>query len=208
MANTVIRLAVGGALAVALLGAPIVAAAADATKPENKPSQGALLPETYRIGPEDVLQISVWKNDGLTRTVPVRPDGKISLPLLNDVLVAGLTPLELQAQLVTRFSEFIPMPEVTVIVTEIHSVKFSVMGEVLRPGRYEARSQVTVPEALALAGGFTMFASRKEIIILRPEGRSIKSLKFNMKKLLGDGSLSSSDDESVYVRPGDTLIVP
>jgi polysaccharide export outer membrane protein len=169
------------------------------------------LPEDFRIGPEDVLQISVWKNDALSRTVPVRPDGKISLPLLNDVHVAGLTPLELQAVLVKQFAEYLPAPEVTVIVTEVRSVKFSVIGEVARPGRYEVKSRITVLDAIALAGGFTMFASRSQITILRPEGGTIKRIRFNLNKLVADGVLTAaggSAEDGVYLRPGDTIFVP
>lgn len=163
-------------------------------------------PDAYRIGPEDMLHIAVWKNDAVSRTVPVRPDGKISLPLLNDVQAAGLTPEELQAVLVKRLSDFIqPSPEVAVIVTEVRSFKVSVIGEVSRPGRYELRSWTTVSDVLALAGGFTPFASRSRIVILRTDGNGIKRIPFDYKKLLDSGG---AEGVSIYLHPGDTVLVP
>jgi len=163
-------------------------------------------PGEYLIGPEDVLHISVWKNDTITRTIPVRPDGKISLPLLSDVQAAGLTPTELQAVLVKRLADFIqPSPEVAVIVVEVHSFKVSVIGEVARPGRYELKSWTTVSDVLAIAGGFTPFASRSRIVILRLEANGIKRIPFDYKKLLDSGG---AEGTSIYLHPGDTVLVP
>src|SRR5206468_4817575 len=108
----------------------------------------------YRIGPEDVLDIAVWHNEAMSRTVPVRPDGKISLPLLNDIQAAGLTPMQLRDALSKKLEEYMPTPEVSVIVKEVHSFKVSVVGEVKRPGRHELKSQATVLDILALAEGF------------------------------------------------------
>jgi polysaccharide export outer membrane protein len=163
-------------------------------------------PNEYRIGPEDMLHISVWKNDTISRTVPVRPDGKISLPLLNDVQAAGLTPTELQAVLVKRLSDYMPAPEVAVIVTEVRSFKVSVLGEVARPGRFELKSWTTVSDVLAMAGGFTPFASRSRIVVLRPEGNTIRRIPFDYKKLVDS---SGADSDTVYyLHPGDTVLVP
>jgi polysaccharide export outer membrane protein len=115
------------------------------TTPEGAPSGTDARPRLestpanlpgYRIGPEDVLQVSVWGNEAVSRTAPVRPDGRISLPLLNDVQAAGLTPMELRDELVRRLAEFIPRPEVAVSVTEVRSFKVSVIGAVTKPGRY------------------------------------------------------------------------
>jgi polysaccharide export outer membrane protein len=100
-------------------------------------------PEAYRIGPEDMLHISVWKNEAMSKIVPVRPDGKISLPLVNDVQAAGLTALELRQELTQKLAEYIPNPEVSVIVSDVRSFKVSVMGEVARPGRFELKSWTT-----------------------------------------------------------------
>src|SRR2546430_4986424 len=112
----------------------------------------------YRIGPEDVLDIAVWHNEAMSRTVPVRPDGKISLPLLNEVQAAGLTPPQLRDVLMKRLTDYMPSPEVSVIVREVHSFKVSVIGEVKTPGRYELNSPATVLDVLAQAGPFTDFA--------------------------------------------------
>ncbi len=169
----------------------------------------------YRIGPEDVLQISVWKNDTMSRAVPVRPDGKISLPLLNDVQAAGLTPLELRDVLTQKLAEYIPDPEVSVIVSEVRSFKVSVLGEVLKPGRYELKSWSTVLDALALAGGFTPFAARARIVILRPDGNSVKRIPFNYNKLTSNEGLldkilgtGSDTKENFYLQNGDIVLVP
>jgi polysaccharide export outer membrane protein len=164
---------------------------------------GAIVaPEAYRIGPEDMLQISVWKNEAMSRAVPVRPDGKISLPLLNDVQAAGLTALELREALTEKLAEFIPSPEVSVIVSDVRSFKVSVMGEVARPGRSELKSWTTVLDVLALAGGFTQFATRSKIVILRPEGTTMKRIPFNYNRV------AAGEQENFYLRNGDIVLVP
>jgi len=103
----------------------------------------------YRIGPEDVLDIGVWNNTTISRTVPVRPDGKISLPLLNDVQASGLTPMQLRDVLAKKLAEYVPAPEVSVIVREVRSLRVSVIGEIKPPGRYELKSRATVLDVLA-----------------------------------------------------------
>src|SRR5204862_8275323 len=140
-------------------------------------------PDAYRTASEDVLHTSVWKNEAITRTVPVRPDGMISLPLLNDVQAAGLTPMELRDLLVKGLAEYMPSPEVSVILTDVRSFKVSVVGEVTRPARYELKSWTTVLDALALAGGFTQFATRSRIVILRPNGKAMTRIPFNYNKV-------------------------
>jgi polysaccharide export outer membrane protein len=159
--------------------------------------------EEYRIGPEDVLQISVWKNDVLSRTVSVRPDGMISLPLLNDVQAAGMTPAELRAALVKRLAEYMPDPDVSVIVQDVRFFKVSVIGEVTRPGRFELKSRATVLDVLAQAGGFKDFASRSRIVVLRADGGAMKRIPFNYNKAISDGQT-----EILYLRPGDIVVVP
>jgi polysaccharide export outer membrane protein len=157
----------------------------------------------YRIGPEDLLDISVWKNPELSRTVPVRPDGKVSLPLVNDIQASGLTPTALRQQLIDRLSEFIPAPEVAVIVREVHSMKVAVIGSVKTPGRYELKSAATVLEMIALAQGFTDFASRDRIVILRQENGETQRIPFNYRKV------SSGDEQAnLVVRSGDIIVVP
>src|SRR5206468_1607980 len=158
----------------------------------------------YRIGPEDTLLIAVWKNEAISRTVPVRPDGMISLPLLHDVEAAGLTPTELRDVLRAKLSEFIPSPEVSVIVTEVRSFKVSVLGEVAKPARYELKSWTTVLDVLALAGGLNQFAARNRIVILRPDGKTMQRIPFNYNKVIAAGG----EDENIYLRNGDIVLVP
>jgi polysaccharide export outer membrane protein len=201
MHPTICSLVVGVLLVSALVGSeaaegqpPVVQAA------ERDAGRGAT-PEAYRIGPEDMLQIAVWKNEAMSLTVPVRPDGKISLPLVNEVQAGGLTALELREVLVKALEEYMPNPEVSVIVSDVRSFKVSVIGEVARPGRFELKSWTTVLDVLALAGGFTQFAARSRIVILQPEGTTMKRIPFNYNKLTGD-------QENFYLRSGDIVLVP
>jgi len=157
----------------------------------------------YKIGPEDILDISVWKNEELSRTVPVRPDGKVSLPLVNDIQAAGLTPSRLRQELTRRLAEYVPSPEVAVIVREVHSAKVSVVGSVRSPGRYEMRSPATVLELIALAQGFTDFAARDRIVVLRQNGKQPSRINFNYRKI-ADGS----EQDNFFVQPGDIIVVP
>jgi polysaccharide export outer membrane protein len=157
----------------------------------------------YRIGPEDVLDILVWKNPDLTRTVSVRPDGRISLPLLNDVAAAGLTPMELRAVLAKGLAEFVNDAEVSVVVKEIHSFKVSVVGMVKTPGRYEMRGPVTILEALALAGGTTEFAKRDRIAVFRQVRGRWQRYGFDYTNVIVDGA-----DQNFPLRAGDIVVVP
>ena len=157
---------------------------------------GNELPD-YRIGVDDVLDIGVWNVAEMQKTVPVRPDGKISLPLVNDVVAAGLTPMELRVQLAKQISAFVHNPDVSVVVREIHSLKVSVIGQVKTPGRYDLKGPATVLDALALAGGFTEFASKRNITILR----SAQRLRFNY-----DAAVSRGDN--LAIQPGDIVVVP
>jgi polysaccharide export outer membrane protein len=157
----------------------------------------------FQIGPEDILDISVWKNPELSRTVPVRPDGKVSLPLVNDIQAAGLTPATLREQVTVRLSEFIPAPEVSVMVREVHSRKVAVVGAVKTPGRFELKSPMTVLEVIALAQGFTDFASRDRIVVLRQNGATTTRVPFNYRKI-ADGATQ----DNFFVKPGDIVVVP
>jgi polysaccharide export outer membrane protein len=154
----------------------------------------------FKIGPEDILDIQVWKNVELSRTVPVRPDGKVSLPLVNDIQAAGLTPNELRDQLTTRLSEYIPSPEVSVIVREVHSVKVTVMGLVRIPGRYEVKSPATVLELIGQAQGLTDFANRDHIVVIHQDGSRVP---FNYRK-----AANGSESDNFFVRAGDIIYVP
>jgi len=203
-------LLIGGAASAQELAAtpsavPASAGAAAADKPAATKVETAILNNAndYKIGPEDLLDISVWKNPELSRTVPVRPDGKVSLPLVNDIQAAGLTPTALRQQLIDRLSEFIPAPEVAVIVREVHSMKVAVVGAVKTPGRYELKSAATVLEMIALAQGFTDFASRDRITILRQENGDTRRIPFNYRKV-ADGD----EQANLIVQPGDIIVVP
>jgi polysaccharide export outer membrane protein len=186
--------------------ADAAAAAAPAAHPPvvvRDPSSVDLSKE-YLIGPEDLLDVLVWKNcPDLCRTVPVRPDGKVSLPLVNDIQAAGLSPNDLRDQLTDRLSEYIQAPEVSVIVREVHSVKVAVVGAVKMPGHYEVRSPATVLDLLARAQGLTEFASKDKIVVLRQNGSTTTRLPFNYRKV-ADGS----DQENFFVRAGDIIVVP
>lgn len=158
----------------------------------------------YQIGPEDLLDISVWKQVELSRVVPVRPDGKVSLPLVNDIQAAGLTPTELRDHITTKLSEYIPAPEVSVMVREVHSRKVTVNGAVKMPGRFEMKSPMTVVEAIALAQGFTEFAARDRIVILRDVNGKTTQIPFNYRKIGDDGAAQ----QNFFLRPGDIVVVP
>ena len=178
---------------------------AAAPKPQAnvpKPQIAATL-EEYRIGPEDVLSISVWKNDPMSRVLPVRPDGMISLPLLDDIMAAGLTPAELRNLLAQRLAEYVPSPAVTVIVNDVKSFKVSVIGEVMKPARYELKSRTSVLDVLALAGGFNQFAARTRIVVLRQEGDKKIRIPFNYNRVT-----NGNDDENLFLRPNDIVLVP
>jgi polysaccharide export outer membrane protein len=157
----------------------------------------------YRIGPEDVLDISVWKNPELSRKVPVRPDGRVSLPLINDIQAAGLTPSELREQLAKRLAEYVPSAEVSVIVSEVQSLKVAVVGAVKTPGRFMLKSPATVLECIALAQGLTEFAARERIVVLRQNGNTTTRIPFNYRKI-ADGA----DQDNFFVHPGDIIVVP
>jgi polysaccharide export outer membrane protein len=158
----------------------------------------------YIIGPQDTLDVSVWKEPELTRTVPVRPDGKISLPLLNDVQAAGLTPSQLMSQITTGLSKYMNSPQVTVIVTAVSSQRIYILGEVSRPGAYVMIPGMTVLQALSNGGGLTQFANRSKIYVLRQENGKQVHLLFNYKDVLS----GKRNDENIMLKSGDTIVVP
>ena len=160
--------------------------------------------EEYKIGPQDVLRIDVWKEPEITRTVPVRPDGKISLPLLNDVQAAGLTAGQLSAFITEGLKKFINSPQVTVSVSEINSRRVYVTGEVAHAGAFPLLPNMTVLQALSSSGGFTQFAKVKGIYVLRTEeGKQVKH-PFNYKEVLA----GRSQEQNITLQPGDVIVVP
>ena len=162
----------------------------------------------YIIGPEDVLDIAVWSNPDVSRTVPVRPDGMISLPLLNDVRASGLSPMQLRGWLTTALEKYMPSPLVSVIVREVHSFKVSVIGEVKTPGRYELRSRTTVLDVLAMAGGLSQYASRARITILRREGDQVREVPYDFEKITAKAGPRTAAQQNFCVQPGDIIVVP
>jgi polysaccharide export outer membrane protein len=160
--------------------------------------------DQYVIGAEDVLSIHVWKEDAFTRTIPVRMDGKISLPLVQEIKAAGLTPLQLKEVLTRRLKEFIENPVVSVTVTEANSYKVYVSGQVKTPGVYRLRSETSVAQIIPMAGGFTDWANQKKILIIRNENGREKRMTVNYKKIMR----GSDPDSNVILKTGDTIIVP
>jgi polysaccharide export outer membrane protein len=163
----------------------------------------AVDPRDYRIGPEDVLDIQVWKNPDLSRDrVPVRPDGKVSLPLVNDIQVAGLTAEQLRAQLTQRLVKFLEAPEVSVIVREVHSIKVSVHGNVNMAGQYEVRSEATVLDMISRAQGFNTFADKGSIWVVRRTNGKEERLEFDYHD-----ATRGKPGANFFVKPGDVIIV-
>jgi polysaccharide biosynthesis/export protein len=161
-------------------------------------------PTEYLIGPEDVLEISVWKEEGLEREVLVRPDGKISFPLAGDVQAAGRTPEEVQAEITERIKRYIPDPVVTVTVKTIGGNKIYVIGEVRNPGSYVIGRYVDVIQALTLAGGLTPFASENSIKVLRREGTKEIVVPFEYAQVKKGRKL----EQNIFLKGGDVVVVP
>lgn len=158
----------------------------------------------YVIGAEDVLYIHTWKEETLSRTVPVRMDGKISIPLIDEVQAAGLTPLQLKKILTEKFKKFIDNPTVFVVVMEANSFKVYVSGQVKTPGVYRIRSETSLMQIIPMAGGFTDWANQKKILIIRKENGKEKRITVNYKKIVeGKEPMSNS-----ILKSGDTIIVP
>lgn len=158
----------------------------------------------YRIGPEDALEISVWKEEALKSTAIVRPDGGISFPLAGDVPVAGKTAAEVRDELVRRLSRFLPEPEVTVSVVRVASYRIYVLGRVAKPGDFTVGRTIDVLQALSLAGGMTPFASEDGIRIIRREAGTSVSIPFEYSRVRKGGDLS----QNITLKSGDVLLVP
>jgi polysaccharide export outer membrane protein len=159
-------------------------------------------PADYRLGPEDVVDVFVWKEPDLSATVLVRPDGKISLPLANELDASGKTAVELQAEITDKLKQYITQPVVNVMVKEINSLKISVLGEVRKPGVYRIRNRVTVLDAIAMAGGFSDLARPTKVVVLRNTPAGVQRIKVNVKQVVGDDKTAPAYLESldtVYV---------
>lgn len=167
-------------------------------------SRGEIVTDSdqYIIGPEDVLNIFVWREESLSRTVPVRMDGKISLPLVDDIQAAELTPLQLKEVIITKLKGFIDNPTVSVTVMEANSFKVYVSGEVRAPGAVRLRSETSLVQLMTMIGGFSEWANRKKILIIRKEKGTEKRITANYQKII-DGK-----EPDVIVKRGDLIIVP
>lgn len=202
------RLLSGILLSIALSMVGLHAQDNSVPKPPAPSTSGAKEPTSvagpdYIIGADDVLHVSVWKEPDLTNTLPVRPDGKISLPLLNDVQAAGLTPMQLANSLTEKLKKFLADPRVTVVVTQMNSQRIYVMGEVLHPGSMNLLPNMSMLQALASAG-FTQFANTKGIYLLRNENGKQQKMPFNYKQVIKGEAM----DQNFILRPGDTIVVP
>ena len=182
----------------------IVFSQTDREIPLKKDAQAVVDKERYVIGPEDVLYIHVWREEALSRSVPVRMDGNISLPLIHEMKAAGLTPLQLEAAITEKLKGFYENPNVSVIVEEANSFKVYISGEVMKPGVYRLREETTILQIIPMAGGFTDWAKQKKILIIRKEDGKEKRLIVDYKKAMkGD-----DPNSNIVLRSGDTIIVP
>jgi polysaccharide biosynthesis/export protein len=158
----------------------------------------------FIIGPADVLEIVVIKEPDLSKTIPVRPDGKILLPLVNEVQAAGKTPVQLQSDLEKAFSKFYEQVTVSVLVREINSYKFSITGKVKNPGTYKMSADTTMLEAISMAGGFVEFASTNSIKVFRKGSENSKPICIKYSKIIS----GKDPSQNIIIKPGDTIIVP
>jgi polysaccharide export outer membrane protein len=190
----------------AALAGSVWAQSAPAASPATSAEGSAAKPhdDSFVIGNDDVLAINVWKEPDISRSIPVRSDGKISLPLVGEVQASGLTPLKLEKDIAEKLKSYISEPEVTVMVQQVNSQKFNVLGQVLRPGTYVIANSPTVLDAIALAGGFRDFAKKKSIYVLRHGASGESRLPFNYKEV----SQGKNMAQNVKLLPGDTIIVP
>ncbi|HTU41938.1 MAG TPA: polysaccharide biosynthesis/export family protein [Candidatus Aquilonibacter sp.] len=178
------------------------------TAMSNQPSNSAATKphdDSFIIGDDDLLAINVWKEPDISRQVPVRSDGKISLPLVGEVKAAGETPLKLEQDLESRLKNYIDEPEVTVIVQQINSQKFNILGQVNHPGSFTLANSATVLDAIALAGGFRDFAKQKSVYVLRANADGSETrIPFNYKEVLK----GKNPEQNIKLLPRDTVVVP
>jgi len=176
----------------------------DALLQKQSQAEVAADSNVYVIGPEDVLYIHVWKEENLSKTGLVRSDGKISLPLVDEIQAAGLTPLQLKELLMQRLKEFVDIPNISVMVMEANSFKVYISGQIKNPGVYRLRSETSLLQIIPMAGGFTDWANQKKILIIRKEDGEEKRITVNYKKIVKGDDKSSN----IILKSGDTIIVP
>jgi polysaccharide export outer membrane protein len=203
------RISIPSILTMMLVGATTAALGAQQNSPAPTATTITLkaAPGEYLIGRGDVLEISVWDNTTVSRTVLVRPDGRISLPLLQDLQAAGLTPMQLREFLEKSLNRYIEKPVVSVIVREVHSYQVSVVGQVKTPGRFQLTDNATVLDVLAMAGGLTEFADRGRITVLRRENNKTTYIPFAYNRLVSrDGEHGGQDN--FFLQGDDIVLVP
>jgi polysaccharide biosynthesis/export protein len=199
-----------GVAIISALSIPVVGQTAEATIDSEGAAASATVklqpaPKEYVIGPDDVLAVNVWKESEISRTLPVRPDGNISLPLMGDLMASGRTPVQLQKEIKDHLVEYLSNPEVTVLVQEAKSHKFNIIGEVEKPGSYVMGGPMTVLDAIALAGGVRDFARTTKIYVLRVNADGSRTrLPFNYKHVIKGNDLHAD----VQLQPRDTIVVP
>lgn len=198
---------------IAIVGMTATAALADpkpsVMNPVHEPAmeKSSLIVTTdYFIGPEDVLEITVWKSPDLSKIVQVRPDGRISLPLIGDVTAVGHTSVQLTEAISNRLKAYVENPAVSIVVKEVNSYAIFVLGEVSKPGRYPLKSKTTLLQAVTLASGFTPVASRNKIVIFRfpKDGEPLIKIKASFDDIV----LRDGTDQNIELKPGDTIVVP
>jgi polysaccharide export outer membrane protein len=175
--------------------------------PSNTPASRvpAFLPSSYIVGVGDVLEVHVWKEGELSKTVPVRPDGMITLPLVGEIKAVGLTPVQLQDQVTAALTKVVSEPQVTVMVVSVNSMSFNIVGNVNKPGYYPLTRPITVLDAIALSGGFRDFAKQNKIYVLRKaDSGAEERLKFNYKEVIKGKKMS----QNIVLMPHDTLVIP
>lgn len=169
------------------------------------PSRPSVRPDSYVIGAEDVISVFVWKEPDMSKTVPVRPDGMISLPLIGEIKAAGNTPVQLQGILAEAMKKIISDPQVTVVVEKIGSLNFNIVGEINHPGYFPLTRRMTVLDAIAMAGGFRDFAKTKKVYVLRTTASGTQErLPFNYKEVIA----GKNPQQNIELQPRDTIVVP
>lgn len=193
------------AIVALILATRLAHAFSELEKAKGTPVAPPAAAEEYMIGPDDLLAVNVWKEPEISRNVVVRPDGRISLPLVGDLRASGRSPAQLQGDIKAQLLTYLSSPEVTVIVQEARSHKFNILGEVEHPGSYPLSRSMTVLDAIAVAGGFRDFAKTRKIYVLRMRSDgSRQRLPFNYKAVIK----GQSSSENVELQPRDTVIVP
>lgn len=196
-----------------LLCAMTTTALAQSSTPAMNPSQESeqeksslIVTTDYILGPEDVLEITIWRNADLSKTVTVRPDGKISLPLLGDVSAVGKTTVQLADEISGKLKEFKENPQVTILVKEVNSYAIYVLGEVVKPGKFPLKSKTTLLQAITIASGFTLTAARNKIVVFRFVKDGAGQVK--IKASYDDIVLREGSNQNIELKPGDQIVVP